>query len=121
MNRIKGLYRSWAIPCAGQKVYSPRYRSAWLQKVTQQGVRRRAEWLYQPLDDLQPLRREARREISRRAKTFFFGGVQQDIVQGGEFRVGKTTRLTGTPPLVSSRGPSTAHCVEAAAGNPADR
>ena len=23
MNRIKGLYRSWAIPCAGQKVYSP--------------------------------------------------------------------------------------------------
>jgi len=58
MNRIKGLYRSWAIPCAGQKVYSPRYRSAWLQKVTEAGVRRRAEWLYQQLDDLQPLRRE---------------------------------------------------------------
>ena len=25
MNRLKGLYRSWAIPCAGQKVYSPRH------------------------------------------------------------------------------------------------
>jgi hypothetical protein len=28
MNRLKGLYRSWAIPCAGQKVYSPPTPSA---------------------------------------------------------------------------------------------
>src|SRR5215472_3187724 len=62
-NRIKGLYRSWAIPCSGQKVYSPRYRSAWLKKLTEAGVRRRAEWLYQQLDGLQPLRRQARREL----------------------------------------------------------
>ena len=26
MNRIKALYRSWGIPCAGMKVYGPRYR-----------------------------------------------------------------------------------------------
>ncbi len=25
MNRMKALYRSWAIPCAGQQVYAPRY------------------------------------------------------------------------------------------------
>lgn len=37
MNRIKGLYRSWAIPCAGQKVYSPRYRSARLKKLRETG------------------------------------------------------------------------------------
>src|SRR5579863_6675220 len=30
MNRTKALYRSWAIPCAGEKVYSPRHRSSWL-------------------------------------------------------------------------------------------
>ena len=30
MNRLKALYRSWAIPCAGQRVYAPRYRSEWL-------------------------------------------------------------------------------------------
>jgi hypothetical protein len=23
MNRLKALYRSWAIPCAGEKVYAP--------------------------------------------------------------------------------------------------
>jgi len=27
INRIKALYRSWAIPCAGTQVYAPRYRS----------------------------------------------------------------------------------------------
>src|SRR5258706_7034722 len=30
MNRVKAIYRSWAIPCAGQRVYAPRYRSQWL-------------------------------------------------------------------------------------------
>src|SRR5499427_5734447 len=29
MNRLKGVYRSWAIPCGGQTVYAPRHRSAW--------------------------------------------------------------------------------------------
>src|SRR6202049_4078754 len=27
MNRLKAIYRSWAIPCAGQQVYSPRHRT----------------------------------------------------------------------------------------------
>src|ERR1700730_2086830 len=52
MNRIKALYRSWAIPCAGQEVYSPRHRRSWLEKLSQTGVRRRAEQLYQQLDAL---------------------------------------------------------------------
>src|SRR5438046_8172611 len=46
MNRLKALYRSWAIPCAGDKVYSPRHRNAWLEKLSEGGVRRRAEELY---------------------------------------------------------------------------
>lgn len=49
-NRIKGLYRSWAIPCAGQKVYSPRHRTAWLKQLPESGVQRRAARLYQQLD-----------------------------------------------------------------------
>jgi hypothetical protein len=52
MNRVKALYRSWAIPCAGDKVYSPRRRNAWLEKLSEAGVRRRAEQLYQQLDPL---------------------------------------------------------------------
>ena len=27
MNRVKAIYRSWSIPCAGQSVYNPRHRA----------------------------------------------------------------------------------------------
>ncbi|MGB5153581.1 MAG: transposase, partial [Candidatus Sulfotelmatobacter sp.] len=56
MNRIKAVYRSWAIPCAGTTVYAPRHRAEWLAKITEPGVRLRAERLYQQLDLLQPVR-----------------------------------------------------------------
>jgi Transposase len=42
-NRLKAIYRSWGIACAGQQVYAPRYRAEWLAKITEAGVRRRAE------------------------------------------------------------------------------
>jgi hypothetical protein len=45
MNRLKAIYRSRAIPCAGQQVYAPHYRSEWLAKIREDGVRRRAELL----------------------------------------------------------------------------
>src|SRR5580698_6991390 len=63
MNRLKALYRGWGIPCAGTKVYAPRYREEWLNKLPQAGVRRRAELLYQQLDGLQTLRRTVRCEF----------------------------------------------------------
>ena len=49
-DQLKALYRSWAIPCAGTQVYAPRHRSEWLSKITEAGVRRRAEYFYQQLD-----------------------------------------------------------------------
>jgi hypothetical protein len=60
MNRLKALYRSWAIPCAGTQVYAPRYRSEWLSKISEAGVRRRAELYYQQLDALRLVRQQAR-------------------------------------------------------------
>src|SRR6516165_8251012 len=63
MNRLKALYRSWSIPCAGNEVYAPRYRAEWLAKISEAGVRRRAEHYYQQLDVLWPLRQEARRDL----------------------------------------------------------
>jgi hypothetical protein len=65
MNRIKALYRSWAIPCSGAGVYAPRHRGEWLAKLGEPGVRVRAEHLYQQLDSLQPLRLQARGELLR--------------------------------------------------------
>jgi transposase len=63
MSRLKALYRSWAIACAGRDVYYTRHRAEWLGKIHHAGVRRRAEQLYQHLDELQRLRQEVRREL----------------------------------------------------------
>jgi transposase len=63
MNRLKAIYRSWAIPCAGQRVYAPRYRSEWLGKISAAAVRHRAEIYYQQLDALRSLRQQVRRDL----------------------------------------------------------
>ena len=97
MNRIKGLYRSWAIPCSGQKVYSPRYRTAWLKRLTQAGVRRRAERLYQQLDDLQPLRRETRQELLAESRKHPAASLLHQIPWLGPIRVALLIALIQTP------------------------
>jgi hypothetical protein len=61
MTRVKALYRSWGIPCAGKQVYAPRHRGEWLAKITEVGVHRRAEFYYQQLDALRSLRHQLRR------------------------------------------------------------
>ena len=68
MNRIKALYRSWGIACGGVRVYDPRYREPWLEKISEAGVRRRAEIFYEQLDGLRPLRQKARRELLRESR-----------------------------------------------------
>src|SRR2546423_9214595 len=63
MNRIKALYRGWAIPCGGTQVYALCHRSVWLSKIPEAGVRRRAEHFYEQLDALQGLRKQVRRDV----------------------------------------------------------
>src|SRR5664279_4794282 len=50
MGRLKALYRSQAIACAGKKPYGARHRQEWLAKLSESGLQRRAERLYQQLD-----------------------------------------------------------------------
>ena len=68
MTRVKAIYRSWAIPCSGKQVYAPRYRVEWLGKITEPGVRRRAEFYYQQLDALRAVRQQVRRELLAEGK-----------------------------------------------------
>jgi transposase len=63
MRRIKALYRSQAIACAGKRPFGKRHRGEWLARLTDSGQQRRAEWLYQELDAVQVLRREARQAV----------------------------------------------------------
>ena len=68
MTRVKAIYRSWAIACTGKQVYAPRHRAAWLAKISEPGVRRRAEFYYQQLDALRCLRQEVRRDLLAESK-----------------------------------------------------
>src|SRR5258708_29716712 len=68
MSRVKAIYRSGGIPCAGNQVYAPRHRADWLAKITEVGVLRRAEFYYQQLDALRSLRHEVRRDLLAESK-----------------------------------------------------
>ena len=68
MSRVKAIYRSWGIACSGKQVYAPQHRVEWVAKITEPGVRRRAEFYYQQLDALRSLRREVRRELLEESK-----------------------------------------------------
>src|SRR5213595_1357058 len=97
MNRIKALYRSWAIPCAGATVYAPRHRAEWLAKIVEPGVRVRAELLYQQLDGLQPVRLEARRELLLESHKHSAVKLLRQIPSIGPIRAALLVALLQTP------------------------
>src|SRR5262250_472574 len=97
MNRIKSVYRSWAIPCAGTSVYSRRHRDQWLAKLVEPGVRIRAEHLYQQLDSLKPVRQAARRELLRESRKHAAVKLLGQIPAIGPIRSALLVALLQTP------------------------
>jgi transposase len=97
MSRIKALYRSWAIPCAGQRVYSPSHRNQWLEKLPESGVRRRAEWLYLQLDQLLPLRRQARYALLAESRKHPANRCLRSIPSLGSIRAAILMAIIQTP------------------------
>jgi transposase len=97
MNRIKALYRSWAIPCAGATVYAPRHRAEWLAKIVEPGVRVRAQRLYQQLDGLQPVRLQARRELLLESHKHSAVELLRQIPSIGPIRSALLVALLQTP------------------------
>jgi transposase len=97
MNRLKAIYRSWAIPCAGQRVYAPRYRSEWLGKIIEAGVRRRAEIYYQQLDALRSLREQVRRDLLAEGRKHSAMNLLRQIPSIGPIRAALLIALLQTP------------------------
>jgi transposase len=97
MNRLKAVFRSQAVKCAGRDVYYLRNRVAWLAKLTEPGWRMRAEFLYKQLDQLRELRREAKKALLKEARqrTAF---KQLCAVPGlGPIRVAQFIAVVGSP------------------------
>lgn len=62
-NRLKALYRGRGIGTGGSAIYQSKQRACYLSQLTESGRHRRAEWLYEELDALQALRKQAKREM----------------------------------------------------------
>ena len=97
INRLKALYRSWAIPCAGRDVYYTRHRSQWLDKIPEPGVRCRAAQLYQQLDMLQQLRQQARRALLAESHKHAITAKLRKIPSLGPIRCALAVALIQTP------------------------
>ncbi len=97
MNRLKALYRSWGIPCAGTTVYAPHHRSEWLSKIQEPGVGRRAVFFYQQLDGHQALRQAVRRELLAESRKHRATKLPREIPCIGPIRAALLIALIQTP------------------------
>ena len=105
MTRVKAIYRSWGIPCAGKQVYAPRHRAEWLAKITEVGVLRRAEFYYQQLDALRLLRHEVRRDLLAESKKHKATKLLCHIPSIGPIRAALLIALIQTPHRFRTKRP----------------
>ncbi len=110
MNRIKALYRSRAIACAGADVYKPRQREAWLEKLSEAGVRARAACLYSELDHLTVLRREARRAMLVESRRHAASKVLHQVPALGTVRIAQLIAAVATPHRFRSKRQFWSYC-----------
>jgi transposase len=110
MNRIKSVYRSWAIPCAGTSVYARRHRGEWLAKLVEPGVRIRAEHLYQQLQSLEPVRQAARRQLLLESQKHAAVKLLRQIPSIGPIRAALLVALLQTPHRFRSKRQLWAYC-----------
>lgn len=97
MNRIKAVYHGRGIACPGQKVYSARHRSEWLEKLSEPGRRRRAERLHEQLDALERLRKQARHDLLQESSKHQATAWLRQIPSIGAIRAALLVALMQTP------------------------
>jgi transposase len=97
MVRIKAIYRGRGIRTPGRSVYQPTQREEWLKLLTEPGARQRMDWLYKELDQLRPLRREAKRAMLAEGRAHRAVGLLRTIPQLGAIRATVIVATVDTP------------------------
>ena len=110
MGRLKALYRSQAIACAGKKPYGARHREEWLAQLHDSGLQRRAQRLYQELDLLQQLRREARQDLILECRKHRETKLLRTVPWLGPIRVGLLLGRVQTPHRFRTKRQFWAYC-----------
>jgi transposase len=110
MNRLKAIYRSQAIKCAGRDVYDTRNRQAWLAKLKAEGLQQRAAFLYRQLDHLRELRREARKALLKEARMHGAFRRLGEVPGLGPIRVAQIIAGIGSPHRFRTKRQLWAYC-----------
>jgi len=97
MLRVKAIYRGRAIGTAGEAVYRPSQRRAWLAKLEARGARTRAESLLKQLDVLIELRTKARAAMLAEGRRQPGWKILKSIPFFGPVRVAILLAIIGTP------------------------
>jgi transposase len=97
MARIKAIYRGRGIATAGRGVYQARQRDQWLEKLTEPGLRQRAAWLYEQLDQVRTLRKKARQAMLTESRTHRAVNLLRTIPQLGPIRAAFIVATVDTP------------------------
>ena len=105
MSRVKAIYRSWGIPCAGKQIYAPGHRALWLAKISEVGVLRRPEFYDQQRDALRALRHQVRRELLAESKKHPATKRLRQIPAIGPIRAALLIALIQTPHRFRTKRP----------------
>jgi transposase len=97
MSRLKAIYRGRAIPCAGHTVYRPDKRQSWLRKLSEPGARLRADFLYEQLAALRPLRQKAKLAMLQEARQQAAYPVLLSVPRLGPISVAQLIAIVGSP------------------------
>jgi transposase len=97
MVRIKAIYRGRGIRTPGRGVYQPKQREQWLQLLSEPGVRQRVSWLYEQLDHLRPLRREAKLAMLAESRKHRAVNLLRTIPQLGSIRAAMIVATVDNP------------------------
>ena len=97
MLRLKAIFRGRAIACAGHEVYRQDRRAQWLEKLREPGARQRANFLYNQLAALRPLRHEAKLMMVKEARRQAAYPWLMSVPRLGAVSVAQLLAVVGTP------------------------
>lgn len=97
MQRIKAVYRGRGIRTPGTQVYQPKHRDEWLESLDSDGLRQRTKWLYEELDHLMPLRKEAKQVMLAEGRKHQAVKLLCTIPQMGPIRSAQLVAIVDTP------------------------
>lgn len=97
MHRIKAIYRGRGIATPGRRVYQAMLREQWLAKLAEPGLRQRAAWLYEQLDQLKPLRKKAKQAMLTESRAHRAVSLLRTIPQLGPIRAAFIVATVDTP------------------------